>query len=580
MCHYLEAQGIRCWYAPRNIRPSDNWAAAIMDAIGNARVCVLLFSGASNESPQVHNEVSNAFNARRVIIPVRLDETQMCPELAYYLSRVHWLDVSNSFREAKLDELYRLIDSILSGDSQPPAPPPPPPPPPPKFLWKILIAVMLLVLAVSGVLFIWDRIPQKAKFFCVSHNGTASYPGTHNYMMSSDKSQIMLRDRENGILTVRDIARPYEVLWSMEYEFSDPLTAAVLFNDTNDFVYIIEPSDNTFSVYNRNKKTWITESQQIDIFSDSEYMASYVFRIPNIQVDRATTEVVTVLTIDESLDMECYCQMIHFRADGSWSVIDVSALELVDIICLFDGFSEYALVRNATGSVLILNLENGQIVETDLNTIFEEYMPNAMGKDSILSQDHRYYIQRRYSDDGAETVCIWDLKTGDPAFTSHSSVFHDIQFSGSQEILYFDHGTNEFYKRNLETDKRTTTVLDAEFFEKSKHFLDEIYLVRYSQELDLYFFLSREEKSLGNKFIFQLTAVDPSGKVLAKSDRIEMEHGYAVPDIEITEESVYFLLGSLDDTWPICYEEYTAVYRALYTVDEKGNLVFSDGYHG
>ena len=37
----LEAEGINCWVAPRDIAPSADWAAEIMDAISSARVMIL-----------------------------------------------------------------------------------------------------------------------------------------------------------------------------------------------------------------------------------------------------------------------------------------------------------------------------------------------------------------------------------------------------------------------------------------------------------------------------------------------------------------------------------------------------------
>ena len=40
----IERDGIQCWIAPRDIAPSADWAAEIIDAISNARVMILVFS--------------------------------------------------------------------------------------------------------------------------------------------------------------------------------------------------------------------------------------------------------------------------------------------------------------------------------------------------------------------------------------------------------------------------------------------------------------------------------------------------------------------------------------------------------
>ena len=47
ICHELESSGIRCWYAPRNIGAGQSWAGAIISAIRECRVFVLVFSGDS-----------------------------------------------------------------------------------------------------------------------------------------------------------------------------------------------------------------------------------------------------------------------------------------------------------------------------------------------------------------------------------------------------------------------------------------------------------------------------------------------------------------------------------------------------
>ena len=60
MVERVEAQGIECWIAPRDIAPSADWAAEIIDAISGARTMILVFSANSNESPQVRREVERA----------------------------------------------------------------------------------------------------------------------------------------------------------------------------------------------------------------------------------------------------------------------------------------------------------------------------------------------------------------------------------------------------------------------------------------------------------------------------------------------------------------------------------------
>ena len=96
----FEQNGIRCWYAPRDIRPGEEWVTAITGALEKAKVLVLIYTDESNSSRQVMNEVAVAFNAGLTIVPFRLSDEQMSSELEYYLTRVHWLDaVSKPLRK-------------------------------------------------------------------------------------------------------------------------------------------------------------------------------------------------------------------------------------------------------------------------------------------------------------------------------------------------------------------------------------------------------------------------------------------------------------------------------------------------
>ena len=70
----LEAEGINCWIAPRDIAPSADWAAEIMDAISSVRVMILVFSANSNLSPQVRREVERAVHKQLSVLPFRIED--------------------------------------------------------------------------------------------------------------------------------------------------------------------------------------------------------------------------------------------------------------------------------------------------------------------------------------------------------------------------------------------------------------------------------------------------------------------------------------------------------------------------
>ena len=112
----FEQHGIRCWYAPRDIMPGQEWVTAIHDAINSCKLFILIYTDSSNESRQVANEVALAFNSGKTLIPFRLSETEMSTELEYYLTRVHWLDAVKPPLMQSIESLREYSDRILNGE--------------------------------------------------------------------------------------------------------------------------------------------------------------------------------------------------------------------------------------------------------------------------------------------------------------------------------------------------------------------------------------------------------------------------------------------------------------------------------
>jgi TIR domain len=107
----MEQEGINCWIAPRDIAPSADWAAEIIDAISNSRTMVLVFSGSSNESPQVRREVERAVHKQVSILPFRIENVLPSKSLEYFLSAQHWMDAFPPPREPH----YARLCAYLKG---------------------------------------------------------------------------------------------------------------------------------------------------------------------------------------------------------------------------------------------------------------------------------------------------------------------------------------------------------------------------------------------------------------------------------------------------------------------------------
>jgi TIR domain len=111
---HVEKQGIDCWIAPRDIAPSADWAAEIIDAIANARVMILVFSASSNDSSQVRREVERAVHKQVSILPFRIENVLPSKSLEYFLSTQHWMDAFPPPREAHYARLCAYLKNQLA----------------------------------------------------------------------------------------------------------------------------------------------------------------------------------------------------------------------------------------------------------------------------------------------------------------------------------------------------------------------------------------------------------------------------------------------------------------------------------
>jgi hypothetical protein len=119
-CAVLEAAGIRCWVAPRDISPGQEYAAAIIDAIDRCHVMVLIFSSSANDSPQVRREIERAASKGVAIMPVRIEKIAPTKSMEYFLGDIHWLDAMTPPIENHLQQLAVTIKALLNANAAAP----------------------------------------------------------------------------------------------------------------------------------------------------------------------------------------------------------------------------------------------------------------------------------------------------------------------------------------------------------------------------------------------------------------------------------------------------------------------------
>jgi hypothetical protein len=113
VCSNLETAGVRCWVAPRDIAPGEDWPTAIARAIASSRIMLLIFTANANTSEDVSRELILAANSKLVIIPFKIENVEPEPGKQYYLARTHWLDAMNPPTREQIAILIQRVKTIL-----------------------------------------------------------------------------------------------------------------------------------------------------------------------------------------------------------------------------------------------------------------------------------------------------------------------------------------------------------------------------------------------------------------------------------------------------------------------------------
>jgi hypothetical protein len=119
VCARLETERIRCWIAPRDVTAGVSYAEALIDAISDSSLMVLVFSSWSNSSPQVMREVERAASKGIPILPFRIEDVAPSKSMEFFLSTPHWLDALTPPLEKHLGHLAGTVRLLLARVGKP-----------------------------------------------------------------------------------------------------------------------------------------------------------------------------------------------------------------------------------------------------------------------------------------------------------------------------------------------------------------------------------------------------------------------------------------------------------------------------
>lgn len=172
VCARLEAAGIRCWIAPRDIVAGTSYGESIIEAIHNVKVMVLVLSANANSSGHIPKEVERAVSNGVAILPFRIEDVMPGKSLDYFIGSVHWLDAMTPPLEKHLDELAGTVQKLISPNAPPPTVVPQPvqpipapvphaasPAPPSTKLWIGIGAAVVVAAIILGFILLRPKPP-------------------------------------------------------------------------------------------------------------------------------------------------------------------------------------------------------------------------------------------------------------------------------------------------------------------------------------------------------------------------------------------------------------------------------------
>jgi hypothetical protein len=112
LCCYMEANGLHCWLAPRDIPAGANFGEAITEGIERSGLLILILSRAANRSDLVLNEIAIALDHKLRILPFRIDDTPIVRRLQPFLKTIRILDAAGGTPSDHFETLHKACIGI------------------------------------------------------------------------------------------------------------------------------------------------------------------------------------------------------------------------------------------------------------------------------------------------------------------------------------------------------------------------------------------------------------------------------------------------------------------------------------
>ncbi len=120
LCAEMEAGGVmRCWKAPRDVPAGGDWESALIRAVWQCKIFLLIHTAASNESPLIRRLVGCARELVMPVLSLRAEPLDIATELAPLLTGARTIDASDGAVAGHLPDVAAALKNLLANIPEP-----------------------------------------------------------------------------------------------------------------------------------------------------------------------------------------------------------------------------------------------------------------------------------------------------------------------------------------------------------------------------------------------------------------------------------------------------------------------------
>ena len=188
---HLESHALKCWMAPRDVKPGTEYADGIVAAINDAKAVVLVLSRSAVASSHVGREVERAASKHKQLVAFRIDAAPLSRSFEYFLSNSQWIDAPSLGMPAALAKLAEAVGQSCAAQTSAAEADFPGRRKRRRLAVVAAVGLAMGVVAISGAYFLAHKAPRPATTVAVAGKSIAVLPFVD---MSEKKDQEYFAD--------------------------------------------------------------------------------------------------------------------------------------------------------------------------------------------------------------------------------------------------------------------------------------------------------------------------------------------------------------------------------------------------